>query len=270
MREFLAIYTNTATHCQITLKALALQFILVVMAAVHFARACQYEACAHAPGTTRECKMIAPNMLMVQWIFPSSMLWLWLDGQHIWLYSCACVSTSVYVWYTCKITWCLNKCRRLSVLCKLRNFCVWKHDFVPVHDLVCMLPLNLTLCCIYVNLQLPAFIGGSYTLAQVPKPSTWHGRSATSNPTLFFNPKFWSTCMCFVCTMQPSNMLLNSDCLVKVCDFGLARSISSVCLSLSPSLSLPPRTSLCNTSIVCVFMSLHNNPWAIFFCLRVC
>ena len=28
--------------------------------------------------------------------------------------------------------------------------------------------------------------------------------------------------------MKPSNMLLNSDCLVKVCDFGLARSIASM------------------------------------------
>jgi len=28
--------------------------------------------------------------------------------------------------------------------------------------------------------------------------------------------------------MKPSNMLLNSDCLVKVCDFGLARSIASL------------------------------------------
>jgi mitogen-activated protein kinase 15 len=31
-----------------------------------------------------------------------------------------------------------------------------------------------------------------------------------------------------VCVLQPSNMLLNSDCLVKVCDFGLARSIASL------------------------------------------
>jgi mitogen-activated protein kinase 15 len=28
--------------------------------------------------------------------------------------------------------------------------------------------------------------------------------------------------------MKPSNLLLNSDCLVKVCDFGLARSIASM------------------------------------------
>jgi mitogen-activated protein kinase 15 len=33
--------------------------------------------------------------------------------------------------------------------------------------------------------------------------------------------------------MKPSNMLLNSDCLVKVCDFGLARSIASLTSSVN-------------------------------------
>jgi len=43
--------------------------------------------------------------------------------------------------------------------------------------------------------------------------------------------------------MKPSNMLLNSDCLVKVCDFGLARSIASL-TSNSASNPVPRPPSL--------------------------
>ncbi len=34
--------------------------------------------------------------------------------------------------------------------------------------------------------------------------------------------------MCVSCVLQPSNLLLNSDCHVKICDFGLARSVSDL------------------------------------------
>lgn len=31
-----------------------------------------------------------------------------------------------------------------------------------------------------------------------------------------------------ICSFQPSNILLDSECMVKVCDFGLARSLSQI------------------------------------------
>jgi len=53
--------------------------------------------------------------------------------------------------------------------------------------------------------------------------------------------------------MKPSNMLLNSDCLVKVCDFGLARSIASLTSnSASNPVILHPYLSILRTNRACL------------------
>lgn len=67
----------------------------------------------------------------------------------------------------------------------------------------------------------------------------------------FHFKRYWPICVKFVSLspsnqmhLQPSNVLLDSDCFVKLCDFGLARSLTGRSRSRGPNSGVPYKSTV--------------------------